>query len=303
MKIYLNNLKEDWVVDRFKKEWETYNQDITVDNPKDADVIWIIAPWLWKNVRKKYLKSKKVICSIHHIEEFKMDDKYLKDFNNRDSYVDEYHVISNKTKLQLEKLTKKKITSIPFWVNQKIFYSLEDNNMLKEKYGLPENDYLIGSFQRDSEGSDPMMPKHIKGPDQFIEIVKHLKNIHSDLTVVLTGKRREYIKNELSKINVKFSIFEMVDFDSLNELYNCLNLYIVASRIEGGPQAIMECSITKTPIISTDVGVASEILPPNSIFDMNTFKKATPDIEKSYENALKFVIPNGFQKYREMFTR
>ena len=95
----------------------------------------------------------------------------------------------------------------------------------------------------------------------------------------------------------------MVDFDSLNELYNCLNLYIVASRIEGGPQAIMECSITRTPIISTDVGVASEILPPNSIFDMNSFKKATPDIEKSYENAVKFVIPDGFQKYREMFTR
>jgi len=36
---------------------------------------------------------------------------------------------------------------------------------------------------------------------------------------------------------------------------------------------------------------------------MNSFKKATPDIEKSYENAVKFVIPDGFQKYREMFTR
>jgi len=303
MKIYLNNIKEDWVIDRFKKEWETYNHDITVNNPKDADIIWIIAPWLWKNVRKKYLRSKKVICSIHHIEEYKMDNNYLNDFNKRDSYVDEYHVISNKTMHQLEKLTKKKITKIPFWVNQKIFYTLTENTLLKEKYGLPQNDYLIGSFQRDSEGKDPMMPKLIKGPDQFIEIVKYLKTIHNDLTVVLTGKRREYIKNELSKINVKFCIFEMVDFDSLNELYNCLNLYIVASRIEGGPQAIMECSITKTPIISTDVGVASEILPPKSIFDMNNFKKATPDVEKSYENAVKFVIPDGFQKYREMFTR
>ena len=45
----------------------------------------------------------------------------------------------------------------------------------------------------------------------------------------------------------------------LNKLYNILDLYIVSSRIEGGPQAILESSITKTPILSTDVGVASEI--------------------------------------------
>lgn len=302
MKIYLNNLKEDWVVDRLKREWEIYNRDITTDHPRDADVIWLIAPWLWKNVRKKYLDSKKVICSIYHIEEFKMDDSYLNEFNQRDSYVDEYHVISYKTKLQLEKLTKKKITNLPFWVNQDIFYELKEKNTLKEKYGLSKKDYLIGSFQRDSEGSDPTKPKYIKGPDQFIEIVKYLKTIHDDLTVVLTGKRRAYIMKELSKININYSVFEMVDFDSLNELYNCLDLYIVASRIEGGPQAIVECSVTKTPIISTDVGIASEILSSKSIFDMTTFKEAVPDIEKAYENAREYMIPKGFQKYREMFT-
>lgn len=107
---------------------------------------------------------------------------------------------------------------------------------------------------------------------------------------------------ELSKININYSVFEMVDFDSLNELYNCLDLYIVASRIEGGPQAIVECSVTKTPIISTDVGIASEILSSKSIFDMTTFKEAVPDIEKAYENAREYMIPKGFKKYREMFT-
>ena len=43
----------------------------------------------------------------------------------------------------------------------------------------------------------------------------------------------------------------MVNFDQLNELYNCLDLYIVSSRLEGGPQAIIECALSKTPIIST----------------------------------------------------
>ena len=58
----------------------------------------------------------------------------------------------------------------------------------------------------------------------------------------------------------------MVKPNEINELYNILNLYIVSSRIEGGPQAILECAITKTPIISTDVGLASEVLHETSIY-------------------------------------
>ena len=60
----------------------------------------------------------------------------------------------------------------------------------------------------------------------------------------------------------------------LNELYNILDLYLVTSRIEGGPQAILECAIIKTPIMSTDVGVASGIFgsftdSPGNVFEDN----------------------------------
>ena len=96
MTVFLNQLKEDWVVDRLRDEWVTHNKDIFTSSPRKANVIWIIAPWLWKNIKLKHLNNKKVICSIYHIEEFKMDDNYLSDFYERDLYVDEYHVISKK---------------------------------------------------------------------------------------------------------------------------------------------------------------------------------------------------------------
>ena len=76
----------------------------------------------------------------------------------------------------------------------------------------------------------------------------------------MTGKRRNYVITELKKRNIDFKYFEMVDFSKINELYNLLDLYIVSSRFEGGPQSILECAATKTPIISTDVGIAKEIL-------------------------------------------
>ena len=93
----------------------------------------------------------------------------------------------------------------------------------------------------------------------------------------------------------------MIDYEKLNKLYNCLDLYVVASRIEGGPQAILECALTKTPLISTDVGIASEILSHKSIFDMKNFINAEPDIETSFKNATRYNIPEGFKEFKNLF--
>ena len=93
----------------------------------------------------------------------------------------------------------------------------------------------------------------------------------------------------------------MVDFDMLNEFYNILDLYIVASRVEGGPASLMECAILKIPIISTNVGIASEVLNKNSIFNMNNYKMATPNVNEAYSNAAPFCLPNGLNKFIQMF--
>ena len=50
MKIFINDAKEDWIVDRFKKEFSEYNQELFTNEVQDADIIWIIAPWSWKKI-------------------------------------------------------------------------------------------------------------------------------------------------------------------------------------------------------------------------------------------------------------
>ena len=93
----------------------------------------------------------------------------------------------------------------------------------------------------------------------------------------------------------------MVDFDMINDLYNCLDLYIVSSRFEGGPQSVVECGLTKTPIISTRVGIAEEILPAKSLFDMDNFKNAKPDVDFAYNKSLQYTIPEGFKEFKRLF--
>ncbi len=301
MKIYINKLNESWIVDRLKKEWTFHNKSITTKRISQSDVIWIISPWTWKKIPKKHLQEKKVLCSIYHIDEEKFNEKDLQEFKDRDKYVSEYHVISKKTIAQIDKLTDKEITYIPFWVNQDQWFEIEDKNTLRNKYKFNDEQYLVGSFQRDSEGSNPDLPKLIKGPDQFMTIVKHLNKIKPNLSVVLTGKRRNYIINELKKEKINFSYFEMVDISKLNELYNLLDLYIVSSRVEGGPQAIVECGITKTPIISTNVGIAGDILSKKSIFNMDNFQEAEPSVEFAYKKSQELTIPKGFQNFITLF--
>ena len=302
MKIYLSKINESWIVDRVKDEWFEYNDEISTKEIKDSDIIWIISPWLWKKIPKRYLKTKKVVCSIYHFEDKDFLKENLIDFYDRDKFVTHYHVISPKVKEQLENLTDKPVTYIPFWVNQNLWFNIEDKKFLRKKFGVAEDSFLVGSFQRDTEGSDLISPKLIKGPDRFIEIVKYYEAKDSNFKVILTGKRRQFVISELERLNIEYLYFEMADFETLNELYNLIDLYVVSSRIEGGPQAIVECGITKTPIISTDVGFASDVLATESIFDMDNFSEAKPNVNYAFQKSLEIQIPDGFNKFIKMFS-
>ncbi|MAT48850.1 MAG: hypothetical protein CMA27_03360 [Euryarchaeota archaeon] len=300
MKVFINNAKEDWIVDRFIYEWNRYNFKQKKQPFIGKHIIWLIAPWTWKKVPVRSLKKNKVLCTIHHIDEEKFDNHQLEEFTYRDKYVDHYHVISDKTLQQVRKLTSKPITTIPFWVNQNLWFQIKDKDTLYKKYNLNKSNYFVGSFQRDTEGHDLISPKLSKGPDRLIEIFKHLNEKEKNLNVVLAGKRRNYIIEQLNKAKIPYHYFEMASFSEINELYNLLNLYIVSSRVEGGPAAIMECGLNKTPLISTDVGIASEVLDRMSIFDMNNFHKAKPNPDYAYKSVQKYKIPHGFQKFNNL---
>ncbi len=303
MKVYLNKLKESWVVDRFRSDWYKNNLDVSTELINESEVIWIIAPWVWSKIPKKQLKQKKVICSIYHIDFDNFTERDKKDFYKRDAYVDEYHVISKKTLTQLELLTDKKIWCIPFWVDQNIWFYINEKEKLRKEFGFEDKDFLIGSFQRDTEGKDLKTPKMIKGPDIFLNIVKIIYQDNKNLRVILTGKRRNYLIERLQSLEIPFSYFEMVDLVQLNKLYNVLDLYLVTSRVEGGPQAIVECAISKTPILSTNVGISTEILHPKSIFEEKDFLEAKTDIEFAYNKVKNLTIPKGMEEYRRMLHK
>ena len=299
-KIYVRAPGENWILDRYTKEWYQYNPNHSAKDMASCDILWMIDDWTWNNVDPFLLKNKKLVSTICHIDPDKYD---YGAFKRRDKFVDHYHAMSNKTADVLVSLTDKPITALQFWVNENIWFeSDKESDILRQKYKLPADRILVGSFQRDTEGHDLVSPKLAKGPDLFCDYMEHMKTVIGDeLEVVLAGWRRQYVIKRLEAAGIKYHYFELCDFETLNELYNCIDLYVVSSRIEGGPQAVPECAITRTPIISTDVGLASEILAPESV--NNDLGHASPNVEYAYEKVQQYKMKNHFDKFIEFFNQ
>ncbi len=171
-----------------------------------------------------------------------------------------------------------KVIHIPFLVDKAIFKNLNtDKKVLADTLGIGfdtiSGKTLIGSFQRDSLGSNLSMPKWQKNPDLLIEILKNLPK--EKFILLLAGPRRHYVIGECKKFDIPYlfigdetfvregkdDIFENnLPLERVNLLYNLSDVCLVTSKSEGGPKAVLECALTKTLVFSTDVGLARDIL-------------------------------------------
>ncbi len=170
---------------------------------------------------------------------------------------------------------------VPYLIDTDIFRPIDPHSQelaaFRSKWEIPEDVYLIGSFQRDTEGSDLSSPKLVKGPDVLIEILLELKRRGLKFLVVLAGPRRHWIIRRLEENHINFRYLGVqtheddlgansLNREDLNLLYNLIDLYIVASRSEGGPHAILEAAASQCKIISTRVGIAPELLETRAMF-------------------------------------
>ena len=226
----------------------------------------MLASWCWNQISTHVLAQKKVVCTIHHEVPWKFDENRKRNFLERDRYVDIYHVPCEKTKDFIKNYTSKPIKVITYWCNHHLFKEF-NRDETKKFFNLPLDKFIVGSFQRDTEGHDLKTPKLEKGPDIFVDYMKKLKKAGKDVHVLLNGWRRNYIINELKKNLIDYTYIELPPANIVARMYSALDFYVVGSRVEGGPQAIIECGMTNTPIVSTDVGIARKFLKDSCIFN------------------------------------
>jgi glycosyltransferase involved in cell wall biosynthesis len=130
----------------------------------------------------------------------------------------------------------------------------------REALGVPQGAFVVGSFQKDGVGwDDGLEPKLVKGPDVLVSALERVAAEVDDLHVLLTGPARGYVRRELDRLRIAHTHVLVRDRAELAAAYHALDVYLVASRQEGGPKGVLESMASGVPLVTTRVGQAREI--------------------------------------------
>lgn len=227
------------------------------------------------------------------------------------------------SKRLLDRLHEKRLQCAfqPFYVDEGIF---RNRKMSREELcrilGLSAKElsgkFLVGSFQRDSLGTDPSKPKWQKNPDLLVDILSKFVRSRPNVLLVLAGPRRHYIIEKCKEQGVPYLFVgrhpvpnvddvpvNTLSVDRISMLYNLVDAYVVSSKSEGGPKAVPEAALSKTLLISTDVGLAPDYLTPRAIY--STAEQALELLETAHDD-LRFrdaLIEDNYQKAYGMGCR
>jgi len=308
MKVFIPKPGENWVCDTIIGEFEKNTRHDIVYDIKKSDIVFLYAKWIANHFPIMQLCMKPVVTTVHHIVPTKaraVDYIALSQFTNV------FHVSNEKTGSMLKNFVPNvHIKKLPYWVNSERWFPVEQPAKIPVNLHVGDRK-LIASFQRDTEGasinSGVFLPKLEKGPDILARIVKEFTP--KEMAVFLGGWRRDYLLKELDKDYIVSSM--RIDETSMNAAYNVIRkyngYYLVTSRYEGGPQAILEAARTKTKILSTDVGIASDILHPDCICssEQDFVDKISNDaiehtIEYNFNNVKKYEMTKVITMYDDL---
>ena len=206
-------------------------------------------------------RSNKVIMTWFHITPGDERIRFIPLLNNKTDLV---HTSSAITKQKLVEygLKEEKIRVVPLGVDCGLFRPphKSEKDKIRASLSIPSDSVVVGSFQKDGVGwGEGNEPKLVKGPDIFCQAIKEVAR-SMKIFVLLTGPARGYVKKQLQEAKIPFLHSYITDYKDIARFYRALDLYLVTSREEGGPKAILEAMASGVPIISTEVGMAPEVI-------------------------------------------
>ena len=143
-------------------------------------------------------------------------------------------------------------------VSQKTIYGLKNNVAVVSNWWSPS----LNKF--DNKKSEYALAvgrlEKVKG---FDLLINSWTNINTKLVIIGSGKEKNTLINMINVkgLHEKVTIIDNVQKNELINYYRNAKLLIISSRDEGGPRVALEALYLEIPVLSTNVGHMSKLLP------------------------------------------
>ena len=116
----------------------------------------------------------------------------------------------------------------------------------------------------------------------FDLLINSWTNINTKLIIIGSGKEKNTLINMINAkgLNKKITIMDNVQKNELIKYFKNAKLLIISSRDEGGPRIALEALHLEIPVVSTDVGYMSNILPKELLANTNDLVSLQTLLEK-----------------------
>lgn len=104
-------------------------------------------------------------------------------------------------------------------------------------------------------------PRGVKGESSVIEIAKRLPI--TDFKFILIGEGRDILNSKLMSLGFDSEFINFLPYYQYADVYHRIDFLLITSFYEGGPASIPEAIVTGTPVITTPVGMANDLISHN----------------------------------------
>lgn len=179
------------------------------------------------------------------------------------------------------------ITVVPHGVDLDFFCRRE---VPAGTFGIPPNRFVIGFLG--TKGSD--RDRGRKGTDILLEVIRRSAAQLPDLHVVLGGPGWDSELAGLRSLGVSVSATGYIPKSDLPLLYSALDVYLMTSRVEGGPCTVFEAMACGTPVVATRVGAVPDLI----VDGVNGYSSDVDDVEALVAAVVQ--LDRERERHREM---
>lgn len=231
--------------------------DIVHTHSSKAGVVGRVAAWVAKtpiiihhNHAKPYHRFQNLFVKIF----YKQIEKFASLFCDKIVSVT-YTIVDEMVKDKIAPKEKFVVIRSGFNIEQFKNYDFSNNSKIKDKYGIKENDIILGKIARLS-----VIKGHIYLLKAFEKVSKQLPNVK--LLLVGDGENRSELLRFInkSKINDKIIFTGLIPMSEMPSIISLIDIVVHTALLEGLPRVFTQSKLMGKPIISFDIDGAHEVI-------------------------------------------